>query len=45
MYLYTLTRWLEGHGIDVKRFPKVADHMRRMEEKPQVQKVVAAHKA
>jgi glutathione S-transferase len=45
LYLYTLTRWLEGHGIDVKRFPKVADHMRRMEEKPQVQKVVAAHKA
>jgi glutathione S-transferase len=45
MYLYTLTRWLEGHGIAVKRFPKVADHMRRMEEKPQVQKVIAAHKA
>ena len=44
MYLYTLSRWLEGDGVDVKRFPKVADHMRRMEARPQVQKVVALHK-
>ena len=43
MYLYTLSRWLEGDGVDVKRFPRVADHMRRMEEKPQVQKIVALH--
>lgn len=43
LYLYTLTRWLEGDGVDVKRFPKVADHMRRMEALPQVQKVVALH--
>lgn len=42
-YLYTLTRWLEGDGVDVKRFPKVAEHMRRMEAQPQVQKVVALH--
>ena len=44
LYLYTLARWLEGDGVDVKRFPKVADHMRRMEALPQVQKVVALHK-
>ncbi len=44
LYLYTLTRWLEGDGVDVKRFPKVADHMQRMEALPQVQKVVALHK-
>jgi glutathione S-transferase len=43
-YLYTLTRWLEGDGVDVQRFPKVADHTRRMEALPQVQKVVALHK-
>lgn len=43
LYLYTLTRWLEGDGVDVKRFPKVADHMRRMEALTQVQKVVALH--
>ena len=45
MYLYTLSRWLEGDGVDVKRFPKVADHMRRMEARPQVQKIVALHQA
>jgi glutathione S-transferase len=45
MYLYTLSRWLEGDGVDVQRFPKVADHMRRMQARPQVQKVVALHQA
>jgi len=44
-YLYTLARWLGGDGVDVNRFPKVADHMRRMEAQPQVQKVVALHQA
>ena len=42
-YLYTLTRWLDGDGVDLNRFPKVADHMRRMEAQPQVRKVVALH--
>jgi len=45
MYLYTLSRWLEGDGVDVQRFPRVADHMRRMEAMPQVQKIVALHQA
>jgi glutathione S-transferase len=45
LYLYTLTRWLEGDGVDVQRFPKVAAHMQRMEAEPQVQKVLAAHAA
>ena len=44
-YLYTLTRWLGGDGVDLNRFPKVADHMRRMEAQPQVQKVIALHQA
>jgi glutathione S-transferase len=44
LYLFTLTRWLEGDGVDVKRFPRVADHMHRMEAQPQVQKVLAQHK-
>lgn len=43
LYLYTLTRWLEGDSVDVNRFPRVADHMRRMEARPQVQKVIALH--
>jgi len=45
LYLYTLTRWLGGDGVDLNRFPKVADHMRRMEAQPQVQKVIALHQA
>jgi len=40
-YLFTITRWLEGDGVDVERFPKVADHMRRMNEEPVVRKVLA----
>jgi glutathione S-transferase len=40
-YLYTLTRWLEGDGVDVARFPKVAEHFRRMAQDPAVQRVLA----
>jgi glutathione S-transferase len=45
LYLYTLTRWLQGDHVDVQRFPKVADHLRRMDAQPQVQKVLAAQRA
>lgn len=40
-YLFTLARWLEGDGVDVNRFPKVADHLRRMNDQPGVRKVLA----
>lgn len=40
-YLFTLTRWLAGDGIDSARFPKVHDHMRRMSERPAVKAVLA----
>jgi glutathione S-transferase len=45
LYLYTVARWLEGDGVDVKRFPKVADHMQRMDAEPVVKKVLAAQAA
>jgi len=45
LYLTTLTRWLEGDGVDVQRFPKVADHLARMDAQPQVRKVLALHQA
>lgn len=45
LYLYTLSRWLEGDKVDVKRFAKVADHMKRMEAQPQVRKVLEAQGA
>jgi len=43
LYLTTLTRWLEGDGVAVDRFPKVADHLRRMDAQPQVRKVLVHH--
>ena len=35
-YLFTIARWLESDSIDIARFPKVADHHRRMGERPAV---------
>jgi glutathione S-transferase len=40
-YLYTIARWLEGDGVDVQRFPKVAAHMKAMEARPAVQAALA----
>ena len=44
-YLYTLATWLEGDSVDPKRFPKVFDHRNRMEQRPAVQRVLAAENA
>lgn len=44
-YLFTLARWLEGDGVDVKAFPKVTAHMQRIAERPAVKKVLAQHTA
>jgi len=40
IYLFTLARWLEGDGVDPGRFPKVADHRRRMGDLPAVDRVL-----
>jgi glutathione S-transferase len=45
MYLFTLAQWLEGDGVDVQRFPKVADHLQRMLQLPAVSKVLARENA
>lgn len=39
-YLYTIALWLEGDGVDLKALPKVADHIKRMSERPAVEKVM-----
>lgn len=41
-YLFTLAGWLEGDGVDIARFPKVADHHARMNDDARVRKVLAA---
>jgi glutathione S-transferase len=41
-YLFTLTQWLEGDGVDIARFPKVRGHRQRMAERPAVKAALAA---
>jgi len=40
-YLFTLSGWLEGDSVDIATLPKVADHRRRMMDRPAVKKVLA----
>lgn len=40
-YLFTLSQWLEGDGVDRSRFPKLAAHTRRIKERPAVQRALA----
>ena len=35
-YLFTVSGWLEGDGVDIARFPRVHEHFRRMRERPSV---------
>ncbi len=44
-YLYTISGWLGDDGVDVARFPKVRDHMARMEQRPALSKVFAEEAA
>jgi glutathione S-transferase len=44
-YLFTIAGWLEGDSVDIATLPKVADHRKRMSERPAVQKVLAEEKA
>jgi glutathione S-transferase len=39
-YLYTLTQWLGGDGVDINKTPKIAEHFRRVGERPAVRKAV-----
>jgi glutathione S-transferase len=40
-YLFTVSQWLEGDGVDLTRLPRVLDHRARMAERPAVQRAVA----
>jgi glutathione S-transferase len=39
-YLFTLASWLEGDGVDIARFPRVADHHARMAERESVKRAL-----
>ncbi|HEY6599183.1 MAG TPA: glutathione S-transferase family protein [Pseudomonadales bacterium] len=44
-YLFTLSGWLAGDGVDIARFRKVADHRARMAERPAVVRALNAQRA
>jgi glutathione S-transferase len=39
-YLFTLAQWLGGDGVDIDKTPKIAEHFRRVGERPAVRKAV-----
>jgi glutathione S-transferase len=39
-YLFTLSGWLEGDGVDIARFPRVHEHYKRMLQRPAVQRAM-----
>lgn len=45
LYLFTLAQWLKSDGVDVSRFPHVADHQPRLAADPVVIRVLAAQQA
>ena len=44
-YLFTLADWLEGDGVDPRRFAKVYEHRERVRARPAVSKVLAEEAA
>jgi glutathione S-transferase len=42
LYLFTIGRWLPGDEVDIKEFPRLADHAARLEQVPAVQRVLAS---
>jgi glutathione S-transferase len=40
-YLYTIAGWLAGDGVEIAKFPKLADHYRGMAERAAVKKALA----
>jgi glutathione S-transferase len=43
-YLFTMADWLGGAGVDINAFPKVAEHYRRMRQRPAVQRALETEK-
>ncbi|RAK66476.1 glutathione S-transferase family protein [Phenylobacterium kunshanense] len=44
-YLFTVAGWLEGDGVDIKRFPKLHAHFELVRGRDAVRKVLAAEAA
>ncbi len=44
-YLFTLAQWLEADGVDPARLPRLAEHRRRVAERPATQRALAMETA
>ncbi|MCG8415563.1 MAG: glutathione S-transferase family protein [Pseudomonadales bacterium] len=42
-YLFTIENWLEGDGVDINDFPRIAEHNQRMREREAVKPVLELH--
>jgi len=42
-YLFTIATWLQGDGVDIAEFPRIAEHHARMRERPAVREVLQIH--
>ena len=42
-YLFTMSSWLATDGVEMAKFPRVAEHYKRMLEMPVVRKVMPLH--
>lgn len=40
-YLFTMSRWLEGDGVDTDRLPRIKDHMQRMAARDSVKRALS----
>jgi glutathione S-transferase len=40
LYLFTIGRWLPGDGVDIREFPRVAEHAERLLQMAVVQRVL-----
>jgi glutathione S-transferase len=44
-YLFTLSQWLEGDGVDLSSIPRVVEHRARMRELPSVMRALEEERA
>jgi glutathione S-transferase len=44
-YLFTITQWLPAHRVNIARYPKIREHLGRMQARPAVEATVAAEGA
>jgi glutathione S-transferase len=42
-YLFIMTNWMPGDGVDLTKFPKLTAHYAAMNERPAVKKVMATY--